>query len=48
METATVTAIVGVGVGAIGVGVTIIVLLLRGSYALGRNTAQVENLGRFG
>jgi hypothetical protein len=44
MDVATVAAVVGVGIAAIGIGVTIIVLLVRGSYALGRNTAQVENL----
>ena len=37
LDTATLVAVVGVGV-------TIIVLLIRGSYALGKSTAQVESL----
>lgn len=44
MEVPVFATIVGTGIATIGVGVTIIVLLLRGSYALGRSTAQVEGL----
>ena len=45
MEISAIATIIGVGIAALGVGVTIVVLLIRGSYQLGRNTAQVESLG---
>lgn len=44
MEVPVFATVVGTGIATVGVGVTIIVLLLRGSYALGRSTAQVEGL----
>lgn len=46
MDIAAIAAIVGVGVAAAGIGITIVVLLVKGSFALGRNTAQVESLGQ--
>ena len=45
MDIATIATIVGVGVAGAALSITIIVLLVKGSYQLGRNTAQVESLG---
>ena len=44
MEVPVIATVVGTGIATVGVGVTIIVLLIRGNYALGRSTAQVEIL----
>ncbi len=44
MEVPVIATVVGTGIANVGVGVTIIVLLIRGSDALGRSTAQVEIL----
>lgn len=41
-----IAAVAGVGVAVAGIGITIVVLLVKGGFALGWNTAQVESLGQ--